>query len=246
MSMKTHRLSVTAYCLLAALLMALPVQSLLALEPRPIAEVNSDALLAETQWSSTQPVKDGQHMAIVWWLPVEFWQVSLANQPDIDPDVRNLMLNMLQDYMILAVAQSDITPQAAFRFYERTEIEKSMRVVVKRQGKDDRRLVPTKSVGSQVELMLRDIGPILENAMGATGKNLQLFVFEDKIKRVDARRLDPYKTASLEVRLLSRDGTAFQTSFDTPLDSLFVPRTCSNGKPAHVSWSFCPWSGKKL
>jgi hypothetical protein len=33
---------------------------------------------------------------------------------------------------------------------------------------------------------------------------------------------------------------------ETPLNSLFVPRTCPNGKPAHVSWKFCPWGGERL
>jgi hypothetical protein len=41
-----------------------------------------------------------------------------------------------------------------------------------------------------------------------------------------------------DVQLTSRVGM--------PLDSLFKPRFCPNGKKAHISWEFCPWSGKKL
>ena len=37
--------------------------------------------------------------------------------------------------------------------------------------------------------------------MGAMGENFQLFVFEDKIKRLDVRRVDPYVGGVLNVEL---------------------------------------------
>jgi hypothetical protein len=35
-------------------------------------------------------------------------------------------------------------------------------------------------------------------------------------------------------------------TIERPIDALLVPRLCANGKPAHVSWTYCPWDGKKL
>jgi hypothetical protein len=45
---------------------------------------------------------------------------------------------------------------------------------------------------------------------------------------------------------LSNADAVHMAELELPLDSLFVPRLCPNGKPAHVSWDYCPWSGKKL
>ena len=228
------------------LLLLFASHNTLALEPRPLSAVDSDKLIAETQKSVTKSTAKGQRMSIAWWIPIEFWQVMLAQNANLDQDTQNVMLNTLQDYFVLAVVVADINANAQFDFYDRTKITNSLRVTLKRPDKDERRLAPTTSTGGQVEAVLQGVRPVLSNAMGAMGENFQLFVFEDKIKRVDERRVNPYVEGLLTVELGTKKTKEQVAEFAMPLDSLFVPRICPNGKPAHVSWEFCPWSGKKL
>ena len=228
----------------AVLSLLLLASNATAVDPKPIATVNADELTADTQSSITRNTKSGQQISIVWWIPIEFWQVALAQSASLPVDTRNAILNGMQDYMVIAVVVADVSQLGSFSFHERSRIEKTMRVTYKPPKRDERRLTPTRSVGGRVEEMLQGLKPVLANSMGAMGENFQLFVFEDKIKRVDARRVDPYSEGRLTVEI---DATEKVTSvFETPLNSLFVPRTCPNGKPAHLSWKFCPWSGAKL
>ena len=61
------------------------------------------------------------------------------------------------------------------------------------------------------------------------------------------RLLSPYGNSTLLVTLTNKKGEVLEPiRFEMPLDSLFVPRMCPNGKPAHVSWVVCPWDGSKL
>ena len=60
------------------------------------------------------------------------------------------------------------------------------------------------------------------------------------------RILDPYQPGGLQVDLKRKNNQPLQAKIEFPLNSLYVPRRCPNGKPAHVSWKFCPWTGAKL
>ena len=33
---------------------------------------------------------------------------------------------------------------------------------------------------------------------------------------------------------------------ELPINALFVPRLCSDGREAHVTWNYCPWTGERL
>jgi hypothetical protein len=32
---------------------------------------------------------------------------------------------------------------------------------------------------------------------------------------------------------------------DPPINALFVPRVCEDGREAQVTWKFCPWMGRR-
>src|SRR5262245_42462882 len=101
-------------------------------------------------------------------------------------------------------------------------------------GKDRKAVKPIEKVADDLELLLKVLSPILEAALGPMGKNLNFFVLADQVK--GDRLISPYGNNSLSVSLTSKDGKALGPAvFEMPLDSLFVPRICPNGKPAEVS-----------
>ena len=83
-------------------------------------------------------------------------------------------------------------------------------------------------------------------AMGNLGENMHFFVLPD-VDSAGARLVSPHEFGTVEVKLGGRDSSSpVQLSVELPLDALFVPRVCPNGKPAHVTWTHCPWGGSKL
>lgn len=217
--------------------------ALSAVERRPIAEVDSDALIEDTQISPQGTGDD--HVAVIWWIPVEFWQAMFARDPTASDDDTQAMLDALDGVSLLAVAQADISALGSFDFYPKDEVARTLSIRFTDAGGRTRTLVPMDAVNPDLRTVLAVFTPILGAAAGNLGSNIHFYVLDD---RVDAttRRIDPYLSGDLEVRLMRRDGTPMAGSIPMPVNALYVPRKCPNGRDAHVSWRYCPWSGKRL
>jgi len=94
-------------------------------------------------------------------------------------------------------------------------------------------------------LLLSMFKPMLGAAMGNMGENFHFFTLIDE-DETGTRVIDPYRSGILKFNFAKRDGEQLKTQIEFPLNELFVPRKCPNGKDAHISWKYCPWTGKLL
>jgi hypothetical protein len=217
---------------------ALPVAAH-AVEPKQMKDVNAAALTAETQKMSTV---DGIHLA--WWIPPEFWEASVSQREDVPASSREAIVKTMRGYSMLAITQGESSPFGNITFYDRESILKGTKIEV-HSGKGWNTIAPTEKVPDDLQQLIKVMSPMLESSLGKLGQNLQFFVLDDEVK--GARLMSPYGHSSLRVTLTDKRGTAVTPfMFEMPLDALYVPRMCPNGKPAHVSWSVCPWDGTKL
>ena len=124
-------------------------------------------------------------------------------------------------------------------------VAKSLSVEVVDGAGKGRKVVPVEPVPEDVQPLLQVLVPAMGAAMGNLGRTLHFFVFQDLEK--DARVFSPFDSGAVVVKLSGRENRQdISLSIERPVDSLLVPRLCANGKPAHVTWKFCPWDGKKL
>ncbi|MDH5618858.1 MAG: hypothetical protein OEZ11_09465, partial [Gammaproteobacteria bacterium] len=130
------------------------------------------------------------------------------------------------------------------QFFEKGQIMEGLKVEYVRANGDVETISHTLPSDPDLRIMLDQMRPILAQAMGSLGQNFYFFPLPDVDKKGN-RMVSPYEKGVLRVQLMNNDVPS-SVELDLPLDSLFVPRLCPNGKPAHVSWNFCPWSGKKL
>lgn len=227
---------VSGLILIAGLLNAVPAQ---ALSRKAIKDVDVTAMTSELQ--KTAP-GDGIHLA--WWIPTEFWEASVADDADMSDADKKALIDVMSKYSLLAVAQADVSRFGTIGFYDRSVITKGMKIEFMDGGKS-RELLPIEEYPDELGMILKIMTPMLESALGNTGKNLNFFVLSDVHK--GDRLISPYGGATLSVTLTNKKGEVLEPiRFEMPLDSLFVPRICPNGKPAHVSWVVCPWDGSKL
>ena len=210
-----------------------------AIEPKALEDVDISALTNETQ-----KMANAEGIHIVWWIPPEYWSASSMSEGRMSKDEREELEKIMGKYSLLAVAQGEISPIGSVTYYDRAVIRKGLKIELA-DGDKHKTLEPVEDVPENLQLMLKVMGPILEAALGNTGKNMNFFVLDDEVK--GSRLISPYGNAVLTVNLLNRKGAALPPFvFEMPLDSLYVPRMCPNGKPAHVSWVVCPWDGTKL
>lgn len=223
---------------LGLLLSFLPTE---AAERRSGVEVPLEELTRETQlMMSASP----EVMDMAWYLPIEHWEAALARDRTISDEQREAILGVLESVFMIAVVQAEVSVMGTFNFFTEEEIRHGI-LVSYGQAHGGEELSPLAQPSRDVLLMQQTMRPMLAAAMGDLGQNLHFITYQDRSDGV--RIVDPSKPGALDISLSDRSGrprAALRLEF--PLNSLFVPRRCPNGKPAHISWTFCPWDGTRL
>jgi hypothetical protein len=213
-----------------------------AAERKTPTQINITEMTTETQKLSN----NARRMDMAWWVPYEFWESVLMQDPAVTAEQAGLMLEVIQPYFVIAVVQADISPFGAFNFLDEKKIRSGIDAEYMDEIGGRRALEVLDSTSNDFELLLMQIGPVLSSAMGNLGQNFQFYSFSAVDKKGD-RIASPYENGVVRISLNSRENeepSVFE--FEAPLDSLHVPRICPNGKPAHISWKVCPWDGSKL
>ena len=211
-----------------------------AVERKAITDIDVDALTVETQAVAST----SDSLELIWWIIPEFWEATFRQNAQMPDQQVDQLLSVIGRYSILGVVQADISPFGAFRFMEKDAVMDALTIEAVDAGGKVVTISHTEPSDPDLRLLLDQMRPVLAQAIGGMGENLYFFpvpIFDDDGERV----LSPYDGGQLRVTL-QKGETNSTLEIETPLDALFVPRICPNGKPAHVSWTYCPWSGKKL
>ena len=215
----------------------------MAAQKKSLADIDIDAFMTDTQ--VTPQGAGDNHVSLVWWVPNEYWQSIFSRDTTTSEFDKKAVLDTMSGISLLAVVQSDISTFGAFKFYSKEEIEKNMLISFSDANGKKHELLPAKKIDSDLEIILESIKPILGAAMGNLGTNMHFYVLNDKSK-ASSRIIDPYQKGQIDIKLLKRDNKSMAATIEMPLNSLFIPRKCPNGKDAHISWKYCPWTGKLL
>ena len=223
------------------LLLLLCFTSLPAAERKNIKDVVGSELTQDSQRFGDA----GGGIDLVWWIPLEFWQQVMTNDQNVSQQQVDDVIEVVRPYSHIAIVQANVSKFGAFKFLSRNEIRDGLRVKYRDGEGQTKVLAPMEEVDPDLEILLGQMRPVLGAAIGNLGQNLFFYTFDDKGS--DGRLISPYEKGELIVQLAGRNKES-PTEFvvETPLNSLFVPRICPNGKPAHVSWTHCPWDGSKL
>lgn len=217
-------------------------QGAAAQERKAMADIDTDGLTGDTQFSAPC---GPDHMNLIWAIPIEFWKAAFAADPSMTPAQQAEIVGALEEYLIIGVVQADIGDAGEFDFYSEDEVRASMAMSFVGENGKRREIAPTNEVGPEAQQLLAALKPMLGAAMGNMGQNLHFIVVNDEAGE-GARTWDPYEAGEFVVNLKTRTGAALEGVMDGPINALFVPRKCPNGKDAHVTWKFCPWTGEAL
>ncbi len=209
------------------------------IQRKPIAEVSTDEMTDELQ---VEPANTGgDFFNLNWWIPNEFWEASTAD----DAEASSTIVDAFRGYTIVAVVAANISGLGVFNYYSEQEVVAHLNVQFIDAGRKSRSMQIVKEPPTEVQMILGMMKPMLKAAMGAMGEHFHFIVLKDRTES-GTRIADPYAEGSLSISFKDRLDRSWTSAVDTPLNSLYVPRLCPNGKPAHISWKYCPWTGKKL
>lgn len=211
-----------------------------ALERRDLANVDFGALVGQLN----KGVLDSGTNAIVNYYPPEYWVVTMAKN-DISSTQKDAIIAAMKDVSILSIAVFDVGSFGVFKFYNEEEISKGLIVDFVSIDGDTTQIDPLYEIDVETQVLLDAMKPMLAANMGKLGEHMSFFVFPNTTES-GHKIVDPFERGVLTVRFVDSRNRVLDGQFEFPLDALYVPRKCPNGKDAHVSWKYCPWTGEKL
>jgi len=229
-------------CVVLLLLIASAPSASGAIERKPLGEVSSQQLVRETQQVSSE---DNQ-ITLVWWVPVEFWKATILRTSPKSTYIAGQYDKAFKDLVMIGVVNGQLKPPDATAFDARDAVAARVRAYYVDDKGVSRELAPALTPPGDAKAIIEGTKPMLKSMLGDMGANFHLLLFN---KNTAEQRLEvsPYARGLVRVTLAGTETQkerAFE--FEAPLNSLFVPRLCPNGKPADVSWKVCPWDGSKL
>lgn len=201
----------------------------------PTNKVDLTDLIRETQKAGKIPGT----LTLVWWVPEQFWQVSMEASGRSTPAGTERMLQVFHPYTMVGIVDGTVGPFGAMNFTSNAE----ERAAIQLQDTRGHMYPPLDddALSDDVKNFLQIATPILTNIMGPMGKNFHFFLFP--AQDLKGRPLaDPKSEGSLTVIYKGKD-----FKWRLPLASLLPPKTCPKClEKLPGNFKFCPFDGTPL
>ncbi|PWB75543.1 hypothetical protein C3F09_01905 [candidate division GN15 bacterium] len=192
-------------------------------------------LVRETQMME----KEGDDLMLIWWMPEEFWTMSLAQTNSLDDSLKATTVALFRPYTVIAVVAGKVGPLGGMTFVPEDSIRATTRLV---DAKDNSYSpIMPESLEANVSTMLQVMAPIMGNMMGPIGKNMRFLVFpsmsKDSMPIASATQPGSFKVVMGQKEFKWR----------LPLSSLVQAKICPKCKEeCSGAWRYCAWCGTEL
>jgi hypothetical protein len=193
------------------------------------------SLIKETQKFTT----DADTLAVAWWIPNQYWEESLKNNPRVTDAQKEDLRKALLDYIVVCVVDAKKGGLAIFNFTPAGDIIKTAQLT----DPDGETLTPLadSDLTPAAQNLLGMMKPVFANMLGKLGQNsvFVLFPSKDSNGKMVADPLGEGRLSFVE------NGHSF--SWRLPLASLLPEKICPKCQE-HLpgSYHFCPYDGAKL
>jgi hypothetical protein len=191
-------------------------------------------LVAETQ----RMHQTATEIVLVWWLPNEFWELTLADNPNVTESQRRDVLAVLDGYSIFVVAAMDIGPFGGITSRPESTIRDHTEFRI-----GDKRLAPLTRAEISIDAanFVSMMKPMMANMLGQFGEGMMFLVYpnggESGAPKIGAKADGSF------------DYTAFGQRFEwkLPLPSVLPPMIDpETGQEFQGDFRFNPYTGGKL
>ncbi len=201
---------------------------------------DTQSLIRETQKISRKRVDGGfQDMTLVWWVPVQFWERSLQENPATTKQTLDKFRSTLEPYTMLIVMSGKIGPFGGMTFTSEDAVRAS--VTLRDAQNVSYSPLPDAAISADAKNLLSMMKPLVVNMLGPMGQNLNWLVFKSKTN--DGRPLaDPMTEGSLVV-VVAGDEFRYRLPLGSLLPAKYDPATHDEFPGNYV---YSPFTGSKL
>ena len=198
-----------------------------------VSATDMQQLIQDTQ----RITQDARVTKMTWWIPVEFWELTLKQDPNLTEQQRKEFIAALDDYSTFVVSHSTAGVFGGITNKSRTEIKENISLVV-----DDNELLPLNSdeLSSDAAAFFTMMKPMMAQMLGQFGEGMEFFIYSNKIK--GKLIIDPKKEGNFYFECF---GDKFE--WRLPLGSLLPPKIdFETGETFPGNYKFNPFTGSKL
>jgi hypothetical protein len=190
-------------------------------------------LVRETQRFSNV----AQQLTMVWWIPQEFWELSMSGSPDATPEGRAQVIATLEDYQIVALLRAKAGIGTITDVQPRTNLLNNAWFEI--GGKVIEPVAP-EAITPGAQVMLGALKPALAGVLGTFGHSIELVIYP--AKQGNVRLIDPSKVGSFQYTLYDQT-FRWRMPLGSLLPKKFDPKT---DEEFPGNYQYNPFTGGKL
>jgi len=198
-------------------------------------KLNLQSLIKETQQTSSEP----NTLTLIWWIPEQFWQASLGQDPTLTAPQIDQFLKTLRPYTVVAIVDGRVGAFGGVNYKKEDEIRAS--VTLKYVNGLSHAPLAESAIDADTKNLLQFMKPVLANMLGPVGQNTNFVLFPSKTE--DGRTVvDASREGSLHIVLSGKE-----YRYRLPLASLLPPKYDSQtGESFPGNYYYNPFTGTKL
>jgi hypothetical protein len=190
-------------------------------------------VIQDTQRMAQEPSR----VTLVWWIPTEFWDLALKNNPQATVEARAQFTKAMSDYLVFAVVSADMGPLGGMSPKDRAAIEANTTLLV---GGNVIAPLTKDTMSADALNFVTIMKPLMANMLGQVGQGMEFLVYPNPPK--GAEKISAVKPGSFSY-------TAFGHRYDwsLPIGSLLPPKIDEKTKQIFPGdYLFNPYTGEKL
>lgn len=181
--------------------------------------------------------QEGQTTNMVWWIPVEFWEETLKQNPALTEEQRHEFVNALDQYSAFVTVDMTVGVFGGVTHKSREEVLANIELNVDEEIIEP---IPTDELTPDAANFFNMMKPMMSQMMGALGEGMHFIVYPNYKDGV--KIIDPTSEGSFEY-------TSFGIShkWRLPLGSLLPPMLDKETNETFPgNYKFNPFTGSKL
>lgn len=179
--------------------------------------------------------KKKDNFKMVWWIPVEYWQISLEDSTIGQSDLTDEFVRIFEGYTLVCTINTDISAFGGL-------IKQDSKIQIRDKTGTIYNAIDTDEIPDEYKELLTSIKPAMSQMLGQFGRQMEFHVFPEKTKD---GTLIAAPLSRGEFTVVFNETEDF--TFKLPLSSMVEQKECpKDGELLNGNWEFCPWHGKKL
>jgi hypothetical protein len=190
-------------------------------------------VIQDTQRMAQEPSR----VTLVWWIPTEFWDVVLQNNPKVTDETRAQFTKAMSAYLVFVVVCADVGPVGGMSPKDRAAIDANTKLSV---GGNVIAPLTRDAMSADALNFVTMMKPMMANMLGQFGQGVEFLVYPNPPK--GAEKISAVRPGSFSY-------TAFGHRYDwrLPIGSLLPPRIDEKTKQIFPGdYLFNPYTGEKL